>query len=57
MRVVVNYRRCAVCGLLFRGPGNNAAPLSEGRCCDACNRQRVVPARMLAIIGWDQNSF
>ena len=57
MREALNYRRCAVCGLLFRGPWNNAAPLSEGRCCDACNRQRVVPARMLAIIGWDQYSF
>lgn len=26
--------------------GNNAWPLSEGQCCDQCNNDKVVPARM-----------
>lgn len=26
--------------------GNNAAPVNEGRCCDTCNRNVVIPARI-----------
>ena len=26
--------------------GNNAAPLAEGVCCDRCNNEKVVPARI-----------
>lgn len=26
--------------------GNNAYPLSDGRCCDNCNRNEVIPARI-----------
>jgi len=26
--------------------GNNAYPLSDGRCCDNCNQSNVIPARM-----------
>lgn len=26
--------------------GNNAEPVSEGRCCDVCNYTVVIPARM-----------
>lgn len=42
--------RCPICGgdiggMLFI-PGNNANPLFDGRCCDACNYRFVVPARI-----------
>ena len=26
--------------------GHNAAPVADGRCCDACNFQVVIPARL-----------
>ena len=28
---------CIICGEHYEGYGNNAEPLAEGRCCDACN--------------------
>jgi hypothetical protein len=31
--------------------GHNAAPLSEGRCCDLCNTHRVIPERIARIVG------
>ena len=27
--------------------GNNAEPVREGRCCDDCNMNKVVPARLI----------
>ena len=39
-------QKCCVCGKTFVGFGNNPAPIAhEGRCCDKCNEQRVIPAR------------
>ena len=29
--------------------GNNAQPIMEGRCCDVCNRTKVVPLRFISI--------
>ena len=38
---------CCICGEEFDGYGNNPAPVKEdGRCCDACNRKFVIPARL-----------
>ena len=28
---------CSICGQNYEGFGNNAWPINEGRCCDACN--------------------
>lgn len=39
-------RTCVICGKSFEGHGNNAWPVSEGLCCDACNITSVLPARM-----------
>jgi hypothetical protein len=35
--------------------GNNAMPLKEGRCCNDCNRTKVIPERLAraGIIGVD----
>ena len=33
-------------GIVYWTEGHNAAPLSEGRCCDSCNAFKVIPARI-----------
>ena len=38
---------CCICGEETTGYGNNPEPVKhEGRCCDACNRKFVIPARI-----------
>ncbi len=37
---------CCICGCDIEGYGNNAAPVKDGRCCDKCNIEVVVPARL-----------
>jgi len=40
-------KTCVLCGKAFNGFGNNPWPLAEsGECCDKCNLERVVPARI-----------
>lgn len=41
-------RVCSLCGATFRGLGNNPEPLKpfEERCCDTCNYDKVIPARL-----------
>lgn len=51
-RVVRSAPQCCICG----GPiaavsdawrdGHNAQPVSDGRCCDSCNQDVVIPARL-----------
>lgn len=41
--------KCCFCGKEIVGYGNNPYPFPEGkdaRCCDACNMDVVVPARL-----------
>lgn len=39
--------KCCICGEEFEGYGNNPWPVMEdGRCCDDCNHDYVVPARL-----------
>ena len=41
---------CILCGKHIDGYGNNPAPLAdEGKCCDECNKTKVIPARMEAL--------
>ena len=38
---------CCICGEPIEGYGNNPSPYKhEGRCCDACQRKFVLPARL-----------
>ena len=40
---------CVLCGITAIGYGHNPEPLVEyevGRCCDECNTNRVIPARL-----------
>ena len=41
---------CCICGDEFEGYGNNPEPYkSSGKCCDACNRKFVIPARLMQL--------
>ena len=38
---------CVICQDPYYGYGNNPAPLrDEGSCCDECNMEYVIPARI-----------
>lgn len=39
-------KKCSICGKLYTGFGNNARPVNDGRCCDKCNWEVVVPRRL-----------
>ena len=40
-------KRCCICGKEFEGWGNNPWPVkSSGECCDTCNYEVVLPARI-----------
>jgi hypothetical protein len=39
---------CSICGGPIVGYGNNARPINDGRCCDQCNAERVIPAQRVA---------
>lgn len=39
--------KCCICGAEIVGYGNNPDPVKkEGQCCDACDWQYVIPARI-----------
>ena len=39
---------CCLCDEMVEGFGNNPEPICEGgRCCDKCNAEKVIPARLL----------
>lgn len=38
---------CVICKEEFTGWGNNPAPIKdEGECCDTCDNEKVIPARI-----------
>lgn len=46
---------CCICGDDFEGYGNNPSPYKEsGKCCDACNRKFVIPARLMQLQDQDE---
>ena len=38
--------KCVICGRTKEEWGNNAIPVACGTCCDRCNRDVVLPARL-----------
>jgi hypothetical protein len=38
--------KCSICDDAVEGFGCNPAPVSDGRCCDACNWTIVIPTRL-----------
>ena len=37
---------CSICGVQITGYGNCSQPVKEGRCCDRCNVEVVIPRRI-----------
>lgn len=37
---------CSICGKTYYEFPNNAAPVTDGNCCDECNMNYVIPARI-----------
>ena len=50
--------QCVLCdGPLDDQYGNNAEPVSKGKCCNICNATVVIPARINRVIkAYDQDS-
>lgn len=48
MKLGIREFRCCLCGKVCTGYGNNPYPLALGhnRCCDVCNTEKVIPARI-----------
>ena len=49
MKEQVKKKKCCICGKEFVGWGNNPEPIkhsSVGKCCDKCNQEVVIPARL-----------
>lgn len=42
-------KKCPICRRRYDGPGHDALPVWPGRCCDKCNRDYVIPARMMLL--------
>ena len=46
-----------LCGEEFDGYGNNPAPVKEsGECCDRCNAEKVIPARLETLLTPGENA-
>lgn len=41
---------CSICGNQYKRYGNNALPINDGRCCDKCNNDIVIPERIKRMI-------
>lgn len=48
-------KKCCICGKQFTGWGNNPWPVYtedlNAECCDDCNADRVLPARLEKMFG------
>ena len=46
----MQFKVCCICGKKFEGYGNNPSPVKEeGECCDNCNLEQVIPARLIGL--------
>ncbi len=41
--------QCSICKFTISGYGHNADPVAVGKCCDSCNFEKVIPARVQAM--------
>jgi len=51
-------KTCVLCGRTFYGFGNNPEPLvpfESGRCCDDCNRDKVIVERLRRVLDADES--
>jgi len=63
----IEDRKCSICegyieplrnddGEIVWDGGNNAEPINDGRCCDTCNNEHVIPARLLMIMTQERSN-
>ena len=45
----IETNKCVICGKEYTGYGNNAEPISKGRCCYKCTEEQVIPARLFGL--------
>lgn len=41
-------KKCCICEKYFIGYGNRAEPIKAGVCCDSCNKEFVLPGRLIS---------
>lgn len=46
MKKIKETGKCCICGNEYAHYGNDAMPAMNGRCCDKCNNDIVVPLRI-----------
>lgn len=46
MKTPGHFIKCVICGGTFEEYGNDAKPVAKGVCCDTCNCEKVIPARL-----------
>ena len=44
---------CSICNGAIVGFGNDAQPINDGRCCDRCHAEHVIPERARRILESD----
>jgi len=44
---------CLICSGAIVGFGNDAQPITDGRCCDRCHAERAVPERVRRMLERD----
>lgn len=49
--------KCVICDQEIVGYGNNAEPIDSGKCCDKCNKEKVLPARLYQVYGWRRTNY
>jgi len=48
---VLTDQVCVLCGDQIQGHGNNPSPVAEiGECCNQCNGEKVLPARLQILL-------
>lgn len=47
---------CGLCHNNFEGFGNNPLPFKVKRCCDNCNVNKVIPARIMLLMSQKNKS-
>ena len=57
MRPGKDVKICSICKKHYVGEGNSAVPINKGRCCDLCNKVRVVPAKIDEAGDKDEKQF
>ena len=43
-------KKCDICEGIMTNYGHNAAPIINGNCCDDCNLDKVIPARLESVV-------